>query len=81
MTSLLKKPLNLEHLIQVIQPKTSSQDLYVRLHNGNGCCIKVDPSDKIGHVLNVKVSKEFELPQAYKALFLTKEIKNFDLTL
>ena len=79
--SQLNKPLRLENYIRSIQTTSSNWNVYVRLHNGNGCCLEVEPSDKLCDVIQRKEMKELGLPLPFKAIFQTQEISNFDKTL
>ena len=52
MASILNKPLRLENFLAVVRPSLKSESIFIRLHNGNGCCVQVDPSDTLKDVFS-----------------------------
>ena len=48
----LNKPLTLENLLAVVRPSLKSESIFIRLHNGNGCCVQVNPSDTLKDVFS-----------------------------
>ena len=72
MASTLNKPLRLESFLAVVRPSLKSESIFIRLHNGNGCCVHVDPSDTLKNVFSSIQVKKLGIPSTFRVFFFSK---------
>ena len=47
-------------------------NIYLRLHNGNGCQVKVKPTERLSHALGSCALKQLGLSDDFRAFFQSR---------